>query len=288
MRTVPNHPTPAPKHHFLRSLFVISVVLLQALGAQAFSCNEWTSGECACWSDSRATLQSFLGSPGGTLINGTTSWDQNAISAGADWTGIGALTFTVSPGTRFTDPCGAQDGGRHMCTNTGPQGDNPIFFASSFCGTGFGDALMITNNCWNTRTGEMFNAPVFVSANTQWNAYDGDLRFSARGPIYDIRRVLLHELGHVLGLTHPDEAGQDVRAIMNKTVSNLYQLQNDDINGAHSVYPCVADRTSSVGTSGCALRAASGSLDAAPLLVAAGALLWLRRKQGNRGGPSRS
>lgn len=279
MRTVPCQLTTARNHKLLSSLAVFSAVLLPALSAQAFSCIQWRSGNCVYWSGSRATAQTFLGSPGSTLINGTTSWDQNVISAAADWNGVGAITFTVSPGSRFNDPCGAQDGRRHMCTNTGPQGDNPIFFASSFCGDAFGDAIELTNNCWNSQTGEMFNAPVFVSANVQWDAYDGNLRFSSRGAIYDIRRVLLHELGHVLGLAHPDEAGQSVQAIMNSRVSNLDRLQNDDMDGARFVYSSIPDQAATVGTSGCRLHEPTASFETAPLLVAAGVLLCLRRKQ---------
>lgn len=278
MRTTLNRTTPAEKRTLFRSLLICIAILVQAPSVQAFSCIQWRSGKCVYWNGSRATLQSYLGSPGSTLLNGTTSWDQNAISAAADWNGVGAITFTASSGSRFTDPCGAQDGRRHMCTNTGPQGDNPIFFASTFCGEGFGDAIEVTNNCWNSLTGEMFNAPVFVSANVAWDAYDGNLRFSARGPVYDIRRVLLHEFGHVLGLAHPDEAGQSVGAIMNSHVSNLDRLQADDVDGARFVYSSVPDESSTVGTSGCALQAATESFQMAPLLFVAGALLCLRRK----------
>lgn len=64
-----------------------------------------------------------------------------------------------------------------------------------------------------------------------WNSYRGSLQFPE-----DIRRVAIHELGHVLGLDHPDHGGQSVTAIMNSTVSNVDSLQVDDINGGQFLY----------------------------------------------------
>ena len=50
-----------------------------------------------------------------------------------------------------------------------------------------------------------------------------------------VRRTLLHELGHVVGLGHPDEAGQDVEAAMN--IWTQYDtLQPDDILGIRAPY----------------------------------------------------
>ena len=48
--------------------------------------------------------------------------------------------------------------------------------------------------------------------------------------------LLLHELGHVIGLGHPDEAGQEKKAIMNSNLGNLRKLQPDDIEGAMALY----------------------------------------------------
>ena len=48
--------------------------------------------------------------------------------------------------------------------------------------------------------------------------------------------LLVHEFGHVLGLGHPDQAGQQVTAIMNSDIGFIRELQPDDIAGARALY----------------------------------------------------
>jgi|GEM_PF-1346741 len=72
---------------------------------------------------------------------------------------------------------------------------------------------------------------LFNTAHT-WNSYRGELQVVRQ----DIRRVAIHEFGHVLGLDHPDQNGQSVSALMNSIVSNVDALRPDDINGAQFMY----------------------------------------------------
>ena len=63
-------------------------------------------------------------------------------------------------------------------------------------------------------------------------------------------RVLLHESGHLLGLGHPDEAGQMIRTVMNGNAlpSEMPDtLQPDDIAGARALWPFQEEPAALVG-----------------------------------------
>jgi hypothetical protein len=100
----------------------------------------------------------------------------------------------------------------------------------------FGDALAVTVISFR-----------FSNARQRWDLTDANIMFnSARsweprlsGPprgVQDFRRVLIHELGHAMGLEHPDEAGQTVDAIMNSRVSSIENLTADDRRGVAFLY----------------------------------------------------
>ena len=55
-----------------------------------------------------------------------------------------------------------------------------------------------------------------------------------------IRTYLVHEFGHVVGLGHPDEAGQRVSAIMNSDFGPFDEISADDIAGIRALYPPAA------------------------------------------------
>ncbi len=265
---------------------VVAFVVVARM-AGAFVCIQPPNGGCAYWTEGGATLRSVLGAPGRTLINGTISWDQNAVDAANEWNAAGAaFHYNVEVGGAIENPCGPAGPG-HACDNTGPAGQNPVFFASSFCGQGFGDIIAITNTCYERDSGAMINAPLFVNSGVAWNAYDGPLRFPGGGVLYDIRRVLTHEFGHVLGLEHPDENGQQVVALMNSRVSDLDRPQPDDLDGIRALYP-VAVSAGSGGGCQVTPRPHASTTDAVQVLAALVAVLSLRRRVVRRGEGARS
>ena len=242
-----------------------------AVCGHAFVCETpQAGGPCLHWSQGGATLRTLLGSSGAMLDNGTLNWDQNALNAANDWNMAGAsFHYTVNFGGQAGDPCACP----------GPADANPVTFSDSACGGGFGDIVGETQNCYKIQTGELVNSSVFLNSNYAWNAYDGALR----PPVNDARRVLLHEFGHVLGLAHPNDFGQNVVAIMNSRESDIDRLQSDDIAGIFSLYPNGSGSGGVSGAStgnGCAI-ATNGGEPSWPLwaTVVAAALIATRHRR---------
>ncbi|MDP2139149.1 MAG: immunoglobulin domain-containing protein, partial [Candidatus Didemnitutus sp.] len=107
---------------------------------------------------------------------------------------------------------------------------NEIVMDSTIEGSAFPSntlAVTISYRSGNTRV----ESDIIFNTAWSWNSYRGNLQAPE-----DIRRVAIHELGHVLGLSHPDQNGQSVTAVMNSTVSNVDALQNDDITGGRTLY----------------------------------------------------
>jgi hypothetical protein len=176
------------------------------------------------WPDGTILMQMQLGSQSGTLIDGSTSWSAAVEPAMSSWNSqVSRVEFRV-----IRDSTAARGDGN---------GQNNVFFDSTVYGDSFGDNTIAVATAWRRGTART-EADVIFNTNYSWNSYRGAIRrASSGGNLQDIRRVALHEFGHVMGLDHPDDEGQSVSAIMNSTISNVETLQNDDINGVRALYP---------------------------------------------------
>jgi len=167
------------------------------------------------WPPGSVAIQIKLGSTA-NLSDGT-SFNTSAQAAAQMWnTHLGNLQITTS----FAPEGPASE------SNT----LNELVFASDIFGKAFDGNTVAVTTVWS-RGNERTRADILYNSARTWDSYDGPTRSAI-----DLQRVTLHELGHLLGLDHPDEAGQSVQAIMNSRISSLDSLASDDITGAQNIY----------------------------------------------------
>lgn len=206
----------------LRSLIGVLVgltVAKSALGFTFITDNRTTGALPIKWPAGTVAIQIKLG----TSSDGSINYSNAAQAASQDWNAvIGDLQITstiVSPGPA------AQN-----------NGVNELAFGADAFGKAFDSSTLAITTTWTLGDDQRTQADtVFNSSGTfQWSVYDG----VRTGTAVDLRRVALHELGHLLGLDHPDQATppQTVSAIMNSHISNLDRLSSDDISGAQQLY----------------------------------------------------
>lgn len=163
-----------------------------------------------------------LGALSRHLQDGSPSWSAAVAPAFTAWNGVlrGMRMNTVATATAVAS------------------GDrvNSVIFSPTIFGESFGSGTLAVTY-WITMNNAMVEADVLFNSAQPFDSYRGALRFGSNGyAIPDIRRVLLHELGHAIGLDHPDSHGQHVAAVMNSVISNQDALSTDDKNGGQSLY----------------------------------------------------
>jgi hypothetical protein len=205
---------------FLRSSLWAVAALIAGLSATArgyvLEGQSWPTGTVV-------VLQLGLGNPSSTLQDGNTSWNDAAAPVAGMWN---ARLQRVQVSNVMSS------------STTASSGDNlnSVVFANNVFGQPFGGStLAVTYYRYSGST--MREADVLFNRAQNFNSYRGPLQFPPHGTaIADIRRVFLHELGHGLGLDHPDTAGQHVVAVMNSIVSDQETLSADDIAGGQAIY----------------------------------------------------
>ena len=184
---------------------------------------QWPNG-------SNVVMQLELGIPSGVLTDGNTSWNVAAAPALGMWNQILA---------------GMQFGQVMNSTVPVASGDrvNSMAFSNNVFGQSFGSSTLAVTY-YSYSGSNMLEADILFNTAQQWDSYRGNLRYGSNGyAIADIQRVALHELGHVLGLGHPDASGQHVDAVVNSVISDRYQLSADDIAGGQSLYGAATSPT---------------------------------------------
>ncbi len=175
-----------------------------------------------------------LGESPGPLSDGKASFDEVFVEAAGIWNAVLGRPRMIVVGRPGLEPV---------------DGDikNQVFFSDTIYGVPFGDVAAVTVGFTyqaapgDTGPLETAERDIIFNTSLEWDSYRGALVADSTGERYlqDFRRIAIHELGHLLGLDHPNEAvpQQTVAAIMNsggtETVDNL---EADDIEGAKAIY----------------------------------------------------
>lgn len=207
------------KNKKLSLVFAVLAGLLAAVAAWSFTyiVDQRESGTPLPlkWPPGAVAIQIKLG--GTANLSDGHSFNSSAQAAAQMWnTHLGNLQITTS-----VAPEGPADQNNSL---------NELVFASNVFGEAFDTNTVAITTVWS-RGNERTRADIVYNSARTWDSYDGPTRSAI-----DIQRVTLHELGHLLGLDHPDEAGQSVQAIMNSRISSLDALASDDITGAQNIY----------------------------------------------------
>lgn len=228
--------------HSLKAQQSLCLVLLLALGSArlaAFSPYGFT------WSSGDIELHLNLDGPTApvlppSLIDGSRSWNEVARDSMATWNLHLVRSQLVESTVSDSIPPADINGRAEILFSNTVYGD-------AFGATTLGVTLIESDPANPARLRE---ADIIINNTKTWNSYRGPLSAARQ----DLKRVMVHELGHLLGLGHPDTATpeQTVVSIMNSSVTDLDRLADDDIAAARALYgitlvtPVITEAPSSI------------------------------------------
>jgi hypothetical protein len=98
--------------------------------------------------------------------------------------------------------------------------------------------LAVTYTCYNVSTSAIIDADVEIDTDHFGSKWSVDGSGSCGSGVNDLETVLLHENGHVFGLTHPSNNGCTPCPVMDATYGGVNRTPcADDIDGAEALYP---------------------------------------------------
>lgn len=224
-------PTPARWATLSAAIFFFAIAL------SAFA---WAP-EGATWPGPMIPVVVQMGGLNFVLEDGSLSWNAVVENAMALWNEQ-MLNAQFTWREAEPDPNAPYGGAKDN------NGITEISFLPSIYGDSFGSRTLAATLVNNTGS-RMTECDVVFHKGLHFDSYRGREQAA-----YDLHRVAVHELGHVLGLDHPDENHPDVNyikqsvtAIMNATISAVDHLGADDIAGVQALYGTPPNAPASTG-----------------------------------------